>query len=195
MTTARTKRLTFDEWQALPETKQICEVVDGVLVMPPSPTDEHQWLGFRIASRLSQFVEDRELGVVLMAPRDVLIRRNPLRIRQPDVLFLSSVRADVSRPFDLVGQQRIETPVDLAIEVISPSNTRRYVQEKLVDYHSIGLLECWLVDFPSRTIEIWRLSADSMTLQSTLGLGGVLSSGVLPGFQLAVDDVFGPLLA
>ena len=35
MTTARTKRLTFEEWQALPETKQRCEVVDGVLQMPP----------------------------------------------------------------------------------------------------------------------------------------------------------------
>ena len=43
MATAKTKRLTFEQWQALPETKQICEVVDGVLVMPPSPFGEHPW--------------------------------------------------------------------------------------------------------------------------------------------------------
>ena len=49
MTTARAKRLTFDERQALPETKRECEVVDGALVMPPSPSDEHQWLGFEAA--------------------------------------------------------------------------------------------------------------------------------------------------
>ena len=45
MTTAGVKTITFTEWQALPETKRRCEVVDGVLLMPPSPTDEHQWLG------------------------------------------------------------------------------------------------------------------------------------------------------
>ena len=189
-----TKRLTYEEWQALPETNQRCEVVDGVLVMPPSPTDEHQWLGFRITSRISPFVEENELGLALMAPRDVLIRREPLRIRQPDVLFLSAARSGVRRPSDLVGQQRIEAPLDLVIEVISPSNTRRYVEEKLVDYHSIGVLECWLVDFPSLTIEVWRLSADAMTLASTLGIGDTLHTEVLPGFALPVTDIFGPLL-
>ena len=195
MTTARTKRLTFEEWQALPETKQRCEVVDGVLRMPPSPTDEHQWIGFRITSRLSAFVEDNELGVALMAPRDVLIQRDPLRIRQPDVLFLSAARAGVRRPSDLVSQPRIEAPLDLAIEVISPSNTRRHVEEKLVDYHSIGVLECWLVDFASQTVEIWQLGSESMTRLSTLGVGDTLISEVLPGFELAIDDIFGPLLA
>ena len=194
MTTARTKRLTFEEWQALPETKQRCEVVDGVLHMPPSPTDEHQWLGFEIASRISPFVRERELGLVLMAPRDVLIQRSPLRIRQPDVLYLSAARAGVRRPSDLVGQPRIEAPLDLAIEVISPSNTRRYVEEKLQDYHSIGVLECWLVDFSKLTIEIYRPDTESMTLESTLSMDDTLRTEVLPGFQLPVADVFGPLL-
>ena len=61
--------------------------------MPPSPTDEHQWLGGVIFRRMSLFVEERELGVVLTAPRDVLIRREPLRVRQPDILYLSAARA------------------------------------------------------------------------------------------------------
>ena len=194
-TTTNTKRLTFEEWQALPETKQRCEVIDGVLFMPPSPKDEHQWLGYRITSRLSPFVEDRELGVVLMAPRDVLIRREPLRVRQPDVLFLSAARAGVRRPSDLVGQSRIEAPVDLVIEVISPSNTRRHVEEKLRDFHDIGVLEAWLVNFPSRTVEVWRPSATGMALVATLSMGDTLLSEALPGFELAIDDVFGPLLA
>ena len=194
MTTTGTKRLTFEEWQALPETKQRCEVVDGVLVMPPSPTDVHQWVGFRITSRLSVFVEQGELGMVLMAPRDVLIQRNPLRIRQPDVIFLNADRAGVRRPSDLVGQPRTEAPLDLVIEVISPSNTRRQVQEKLEDYHSIGVRECWLVDFATLTIEVWRSGAEGYELASTAGMHDTLRSEVLPGFELPVEDVFGPLL-
>ncbi len=195
MTTARTKRLTFEEWQALPETKQRCEVVNGVLVMPPSPTDEHQWLGFEIASRVSSFVAEKGLGVVLMAPRDVLISREPLRVRQPDVLFLSSSRAGIRRPSDLVGRNRIDQAPDLVVEVMSPSNTPRDVEERLADYRSIGVPECWLARFPTRTIKVLRLTSDASITVATYGLGDVLRSEVVPGFELPIDDVFGPLLA
>ena len=105
MNSIPTTILSFEEWQALPETKQICEVVDGVLVMPPSPTDEHQWIGFEIATRLSNFVRERELGIILVAPRDVLIQRDPLRVRHPDVLFLSASRTGVRRPADLADNR------------------------------------------------------------------------------------------
>ena len=192
MTTAGVKTLTFAEWQALPETKRRCEVVDGVLLMPPSPTDEHQWLGFEIAARMTRFVRDGELGVVLVAPRDVLIRRDPLRVRQPDILFLSAARAGVRRPADLVGQSRLETPPDLVVEVISPSNTRRQIEEKLADYRGIGVLECWLVNFPARTV--LRLDADAAVTIAVYGMDDTLHSEVLPGFALAVADIFGPLL-
>ncbi len=194
MTTTGAKRLTFDEWQALPETNQRCEVVDGVLVMPPSPTDEHQWLGFAIASRISTFVTERELGVVLMAPRDVLIRRDPLRIRQPDVLFLSADRTGVRRPSDLVGQPRIESPPDLVVEVVSPSNTGRDIEERLADYQSIGVPECWLARFPTRTVEVLRLTPEAAITVATYGMEDTLRSEVLPGFALPIADIFGPLL-
>ncbi len=194
MTTTGTKRLTFDQWQALPETKQRCEVVDGVLLMPPSPTDEHQWLGFEIASYLSHFVRGRKLGVVLMAPRDVLIRRDPLRVRQPDILFLSAQRSGIRNPADLVGQSHLEAPLDLVVEVISPSNTRQHVEEKLADYRSIGVPECWLADFPTRTVEVLRLTAEAAVTVATYGMGDTLQSEVLPGFALPIADIFGPLL-
>ena len=194
MTTTGVKTLTFAEWQSLPETKRRCEVVDGVLLMPPSPTDEHQWLGGVISRRMSLFVEERELGIVLIAPRDVLIRRDPLRVRQPDILYLSDVRAGVRRPADLVGQSRLETPPDLVVEVLSPSNTRRQVEEKLADYRSIGVLECWLADFPARTVTVLRLGADAAVSVAVYGMGDTLRSEALPGFALAVADIFGPLL-
>ena len=60
MTTARTKRLTFEEWQALPETKQKCEVVDGVLVMPPSPFGEHAWVSPCFLNRALNAFLDRQ---------------------------------------------------------------------------------------------------------------------------------------
>ena len=193
-TTTNTKRLTFEEWQDLPETKQKCEVVDGALLMPPSPTDEHQWLGFEFATQLSAFVRERQLGIVLMAPRDVLVRRDPLRVRQPDVLFLSGQRTGVRNPSDLVGRRRIEETPDLVIEVLSPSNTPRDIEERLADYRSIGVPEVWLASFPGLTIRVLRLTMDGYAEIASHGIGDVLQSEALPGFELAVDDVYGPLL-
>ena len=194
MSTISTNRLTFEEWRALPETKQKCEVVDGVLIMAPSPTDSHQLVAGEIFLQLAPFVKERDLGVVLQAPRDVLITREPLRVRQPDLLFLSAARAGVRRPSDLVGSSRIDAPIDLVVEVLSPSNTRRDIEERLADYESIGVPEAWIASFADRNIRVLRLTPDGWIEAANYSMGDVLRSDVLPGFDLAVDDVFGPLL-
>jgi Uma2 family endonuclease len=194
MSSIGTKKLTFDEWQALPETKQRCEVVDGVLTMPPSPLGEHQWLDFEIAVRLRNFVEERGLGLAITAPYDILIQREPLRTRQPDILVVNAELTGIARPSDLVGRRFLESPPLLVVEVISPGNTRREIEEKLVDYRSIGVPECWLVNFPSRSVEVLRLTAEAATIIATFGMGDTLRSDVLPGFTLPIADIFGPLL-
>ena len=130
MTTAGTKRLTFEEWQALPETKQKCEVVDGVLVTPPSPFGEHPWAIHVFYMALDPFLSERGMGIALTAPYDVLIRRDPLRVRQPDMLVVNEELTGIARPADLAGLPRIERPPLLAVEVLSPSNTPRDIEER-----------------------------------------------------------------
>ena len=194
MTTAGVKTLSFDEWQALPEMKQRYEVVDGVLLMPPSPMGEHQWLDLEIATWLKIFVTREGLGIVVTAPYDVLIRREPLRVRQPDIMVVNAALTGISRPADLVGRAFLELPPLLVVEILSPSNTRRQVQEKLEEYQSIGVPECWLVNFPARTVEVLRLSGDGVAVLGVYGMGDVLRSEVLPEFELPIADIFGPLL-
>ena len=194
MTTADTKRLTFEEWQALPVTKRKCEVVDGVLVMPPSPFGEHPWAIRVFFMALDPFLSERGMGIALTAPYDVLIRRDPLRVRQPDILVVNEELTGISRPSDLAGLPRIERPPLLVIEVLSPSNTPRDIEERLADYRSIGVPEVWLASFANRTIRVMNLNAEGEWTETTYGMGDVLRSGVLPGFELAVGDVYGPLL-
>ncbi len=195
MTTTGTKRLTFEEWQALPETKQRCEVVDGVLTMPPGPLlGEHQWVSNEILVALNPFLRATGLGIVLSAPSDVMIQREPLRVRQPDILVLNEELTGVMRPSDLVGRRFLESPPLLVVEVISPSNTRRDVAEKLVDYRSIGIPECWLADFRNRSFEVLHLTTDATITIATYGMNDTLRSEVLPGFELPIADIFGPLV-
>ena len=186
--------MTFDEWQALPETKQRCEVVDGVLVMPPSPFGEHQWQIRVLFGALDPFLTANELGIVLTSPYDVVIQRQPLRVRQPDILVVNEALTGIARPADLAGLPHLQSPPLLVVEVLSPSNTPRDIEERLADYRSIGVPECWLASFEDRTIEVLSLTSDAAVSTGSYGMGDVLRSEVLPGFELAVDDIYGPLL-
>ena len=194
MTTISTKRLTFEEWQALPIIKQKCEVVDGVLVMPPSPFGEHPWAISVFLGALSPYLRQSGLGIPLTAPYDVLVRRDPLRVRQPDILVVNAELTGIGRPSDLAGLPRIERPPLLVVEVLSPSNTPRDIEERLADYRSIGVPEVWLASFLARTVRVLRLAVDGYAEIASYGMGDILRSEVLPRFELAVYDIYGPLL-
>ena len=194
MSSIGTKRLTFDEWQALPETKQRCEVVDGVLSMPPSPLWEHQWISSQILIHVGNHFMARDQGIVLSAPYDILIQRKPLRTRQPDILVVNDELTGIAHPSDPVGRPFLERPPLLVIEVISPSNTPHELEARLADYRSIGVPECWLASLSSRSVEVLRLTAEAATSIATFGMGDTLESDILPGFSLPIADLFGPLL-
>jgi Uma2 family endonuclease len=184
------KILTYEAYLALPETKQRYEIVDGMLIMPPAPTPDHQWILKRISSRLDNFVEERDLGVVLFAPVDLLIQREPLRTRQPDVLYLSAERTGIRGRAELRGLQFLEIPPDLVVEVLSPSNTRRDIEGKLEDYRRIGVRECWLASPEAETVEIMSLSAQETGMTSIFGVNDSLRSQVLGDFTLGLREVF-----
>lgn len=186
----KAQKLTFEAWLALPETKQRYEIVDGVLIMPPAPTPDHQWILQEIFVRLRDFANEKSLGVVLAAPVDLLIQREPLRTRQPDILYLNAQRTSIKGRAELRGLQFLEIPPDLVVEVLSPSNTRRDLEDKLEDYRKLGVLECWLVSPEAETIEVVGLSAEGIATAGVVGIGGSLESAVLPDFTLELREVF-----
>ena len=191
MSTVGAKKLTYEAYLALPEIKQRYEIVDGVLIMPPAPTPDHQWIMFEISKRLSNFVNERDLGVVLPAPVDLLIQREPLRTRQPDILYLSAERTGIKGRDQLRGLQFLEIPPDLVVEVLSPSNTRRDIEDKLADYRQIGVQECWLVSPEAETIEVLSLSPEEAATEAIFGVDSSLRSEVLGDFMLPIRDIFG----
>ena len=191
MSSIGAKRLTFEKWMALPETKQRYEIVDGAMLMAPAPTADHQWIMFEISARLRSFVNERNLGVVLPAPVDLLIQREPLRTRQPDILYLSAERTGMRGRSQLRGVHFLEIPPDLVVEVLSLSNSRRDIDERLADYKRIGVLECWLVSPEAETIEVLRLSPGESSTEAIFGVDGTLISEVLSEFTLPIREIFG----
>jgi Uma2 family endonuclease len=156
--------------------------------MAPAPDIVHQRTLKRLLYELDRHVEEKRLGEVLFAPLDVIIRQDPLRTRQPDLLFVSFERSG-GQP--LYGRGSVEVAPDLVVEILSPANTRQKVEEKLADYASIGVREAWLVSLDAQTVEVLRLSGKGIERIGLYGAGDLVRSEVLDGLVLKVDEIFG----
>ena len=183
----KARALTYEEYTALPETMGRYEILDGVMLMAPAPSIRHQETVLRIAEFLRKFSRERGLGTVLVAPVDVVISREPLRVRQPDVLFVSAERCPPER---LIEMERVEGfGPDLVVEVLSPSESGEALKEKLEDYARIGVRECWLVEPVAKTVEVLSLSERGAERLGLFGKGEAIRSRVLEGLTLPVDFV------
>jgi Uma2 family endonuclease len=185
-----TRKLTYEEYLAMPEMRCRYEIIDGEMIMAPSPIPIHQWIVGNFYWGLRNFVMSRRLGIVLMAPLDIVIRRDPLRTRQPDILFLSAERSGITSGAQFRGLRLLQHAPDLVIEILSPTNTRRELAEKLEDYRSIGVRECWIVSPEAQTVEVVRLGPEGTQTLDIFGTGMALRSEVLEGFALSVEEVF-----
>jgi Uma2 family endonuclease len=164
--------------------KRLCELVEGVLVEKTTGYQESSLAGF-LLGLLNAFVIPRNLGIVTGA--DGAVRLFAGLVRIPDVAFASWGR--------LPGRSRPTNPVphlvpDLAVEVLSASNTPGEMARKRQDYFAAGVGLVWQIDPEARTVEVYT-AADVFT---TLGERDTLDGGaVLPGFTLPLSDLFAEL--
>ncbi len=165
----------------LDHTNRLCELVDGTLVEKPMGTLE-SCLASLIIRLLGNFVEEHDLGIVT-AP-DGTLRLMPGLVRIPDVAFISWNQ--------LPGRKYPNEPIaslipELAIEVLSESNTRGEMERKLKEYFLTGAQIVWLVDPDSRTVDV-HIAPDHFVC---LHEGDTLDGGtVLPGFLLPLEQLF-----
>lgn len=182
-TTATQTRLTYEEYLKEPETMLRLDIVDGEVTMAAGPTRHHQIVSGNVYRPVHSFVSDGELGEVLYAPVDVVVQRDPLRVRQPDLLFVSNARAEI------LGD-RIEGGPDLVVEILSPSNSRADIESKLADYALIGVRECWLLAPQGRTVETLQLDGGEWKRLAIRGVGENVETVVLQGLELPMLDIF-----
>jgi Uma2 family endonuclease len=172
-----------EHYFALPETNDIVELVDGVIIVAPAPDQDHQYAAVQLVTVLNLLVRKENLGVVLMAPFDV--RLAPNLVRQPDVLFIREEHRDRIRNGILYGAP------DWAAEIISPSSGHIDQVEKLEEYAAAGIPEYWLLDPKAKSIRVYALrGSDTYTLIGTYTPGDTAKSETLPGFEVEVSSIF-----
>lgn len=184
------KKITLADYLLMPELNHPYEIIDGEMMPSPAPIPAHQIIGANVFSSLSQHVKTKGLGVVLFAPVDIILQRDPLRTRQPDVLFIHKNNLPGTSLDDLEELQLLEITPDLVVEVLSPSDTKKVLVGKLADYQRIGVKECWLVSRETRSVEVLRLSTRKSERVGLYGLGETICSEALIDFRLTVDTIF-----
>ena len=159
---------------------RLCELVDGVLVEKTVGVYE-SYLAMEIGSILREFVKRNGLGFVVGS--DGMMRLAPGLVRIPDVSFVSWSR--------LPGRRVPRVPIadlapDLAVEVISPSNTAREMERKLQDFLAAGARLVWYVHPEPQEVHVYTgESHEVLTIDQELSGGDVL-----PGFALPLRQLF-----
>jgi Uma2 family endonuclease len=188
-----TGRLVVD-WEGylnLPDDLTHYEIIDGEVIPLASPTLKHQVILKRLLQQIDRFVLPKRLGELLTAPFDFVVRRAPVRTRQPDLFFLSRER--LHDWTHLQEQPRLEFAPDLVIEILSPSETYTYWSEKLQDYYALGVPEVWLVDIDKRAIEVQVREANGYRSLGWFAGEQMVPSQVLAGLELKPAEVFAVL--
>lgn len=175
--------MTYRDWLAFPDDHQIREILEGEVFVSPPPSICHQSAVLAIASQLREHLRRTGAGRVFLAPTGVRLAEST--VPEPDVLVVLRENAD------RIGEQFIDGPPDLVVEVLSPGTAQRDVGRKRDLYEAHGVREYWIVDTEARTVEVLQLRAGRYERAALHGAGDRLRSPLLGEFEMDVADAFG----
>lgn len=181
-TLPKTRAVTYEEWLRMPVVHEGREeVVNGeIRVMPPNKMPHPRVVRTLTAAFLPQL--DSKTAELFFSEFGLVIRQEPLTCRQPDL-------AVFERAAIIEKDGYIHSAPQLAIEVLSPSETRKEIAEKVRDYESIGTEEVWLVSPEAATVEILCLEEGKLRRSAILA-EGVLKPKHFPAVQIDIAQIW-----
>ena len=175
------KKATVADYERLPVGAPY-QLIDGELVMTPSPTPFHQSIALNLAIVLGPFIIQNRLGKLFMAPLDVYLSDED--VYQPDLIF---IRAERARNLQ---KDKLRIIPDLIVEILSPSNAYYDFTRKKEMYCERGVEEYWIIDPEMETVEIMRKKGDLYQTEKMLKGDAQLESGMFAGFQMKLSELF-----
>ena len=179
--------LTADEFYRLYGHKDgRYELVDGEVVEMVPPNWEHGGVALNIGSAMLIFVRRNSLGAVRVES-GYRISTGPDTVRGPDVSFVAASRV----PADVSDISSFPGAPDIAVEVVSPSNTATDVARKVAEYLAAGSQRVWVVYSATRTASrrVIIHHADSKVI-TYAGDDVIADEELLPGFSLPLAEIF-----
>ncbi len=174
--------VTLAEYAALPKYPRY-ELVNGVLIELMVASEEHEEAAALNTATLVHHVYPNRLGKVYTGNRGYVTGPDsPATSRMPDVSFVSNAR--LAQP-DLAGKLYNGAP-DLAVEILSDSNTLAEIAQKIREYLDAGGRAVWVIDIDARTLTVHRPGAPALVLTDGDTVDG---EDYLPGFTCPVADM------
>ncbi|MES2180132.1 MAG: Uma2 family endonuclease [Gemmatimonadota bacterium] len=175
--------ITPDEFLVYPLSDEQAELVRGEVRVTPPPGGPHGRIATNVVIRLHAHVEHHNLGWVFADGVGYELLQLPRTVRSPDASFVRAGRL----PVEGIAPGFLKLAPDLAVEVLSRSESATDVEEKLDDYLTCGTALIWVIDPVRRTVMIVASDAPVRWLRETDTLDG---GSVLSGFSCAVAELF-----
>ena len=180
-------RMTNEQYMAMPDDGKRYELHDGVLIEMPSPTMMHGWIVSLLLRALMNHIYGPKLGYAFGDNLDYIL--NEGIIYRPDVSFVATSRVPVLPTY-------LHEAPDIAVEVLSPSNTASEMNYKINAYLQYGSRLVWIIDPERKIVTVHRPGQDGEVISRVLGIDDVLTGGdVLPDFRLPLNELFGSILS
>jgi Uma2 family endonuclease len=174
---------TAEELFRMPDDGFRHELVKGELRTMTPAGSKHGSLVIKLASLLLQHVDAHALGEVFGPDTGFKITDSPDTVRAPDVAFVQQQRI----PAGELTEKFWPGAPDLAVEVISPTDTLYELDEKIEEYMASGVTLVWVVNPKKRTVTVYRPGASPEVLSENDQLDG---RPLLPAFQYPVAKLF-----
>jgi Uma2 family endonuclease len=169
--------LTLDDFLALPEEKPYREYLRGEVIEKPMPNYTHGLLALEVGSLLRNYLKASREGRVAIEVRHAA--------RDEEWVYLPDVSVRLGKGVQRRGA--LESPPDIAIEVLSPDDRAGYVMERVALYGRIGTSLVWVIDPDRETITSFRPGEAGIVHRR----GDVLDARpVLREFGLDVAELF-----
>ena len=176
--------MSAEELFRLPDDNYRYALVRGELQRRAAAGFRHGAVIMNVAVPLGHHVKAHGLGVMCGAETGFVLERDPDTVLPPDVAFVRRERIEASG----FPATFWEGPPDLAVEVTSPGDTRREVEEKVASWLAAGTCLVWVVDPKRVVVEIHEPDGAPRRLERSDMLDG---EPLFPGFRLPVTDIFG----
>jgi len=176
------KLLTAEEYRQLPDRGGRRELRRGVVVVLKSCGFRHGAVCSNVQHHVDNFARQHQLGRTIPNDAGIITERDPDTVRGADVSFYSYERVPKDQsPIGYAGASP-----EIVFEVVSPTNTRRGIAEKIGEYVKAGANVVCVVDPQHQTVNLYFPDLPTEKLQGD----DLLTFAELPGFGVAVKQLF-----
>jgi Uma2 family endonuclease len=179
MAQADSLAITVHDYMAMPEGPPYHELIEGDLVMSPSPNWRHQQISQNIERIIDRYLDEHDIGRLFHAPLDVIL--NETNVYQPDVLFFRHNQ-------DLLGKHGVEGAPEFVVEILSDSNPRLDIKRKV--YAKSGVKELWFVNPIAKQTIVYDLPKSAEEPITTHNQTDKFTSPIFPGLTFDSAQVF-----